>query len=116
MGEFGIGQSVPREEDPYLLRGAGRYVDDVIPQGQLRAYVLRSPHGHAKLRAIDAEAARAAPGVQLVLTGRDEAVRALGYDVAPSFCDPDVGAARRAAAGSDGSRAYADVETCLRTG
>ena len=34
MGEFGIGQSVPREEDPYLVRGAGRYVDDVTPAGQ----------------------------------------------------------------------------------
>ena len=51
MGEFGIGQSVPREEDPYLLRGAGRYVDDVTALGQLRAYVLRSPHAHAKRHA-----------------------------------------------------------------
>jgi carbon-monoxide dehydrogenase large subunit len=78
MGEFGIGQSVPREEDPYLLRGAGRYVDDVTAPGLLRAYVLRSPHGHAGLRAVDAERARAAPGVHLVLTGHDPAVRALG--------------------------------------
>ena len=44
MGEFGIGQPVPREEDPYLVRGAGRYVDDVKLVGQARAYVLRSPH------------------------------------------------------------------------
>ena len=49
MGEFGIGQPVPREEDPYLVRGAGRYVDDVQPAGQARAYVLRSPHGHARI-------------------------------------------------------------------
>ena len=41
MGDYGIGQSVPREEDPYLLRGAGRYVDDVSAAGQLRAFVLR---------------------------------------------------------------------------
>ena len=47
MGEYGIGQSVPREEDPYLVRGAGRYVDDVTPPGQLRAYLLRSQIGRA---------------------------------------------------------------------
>ena len=50
MGEFGIGQPVPREEDPYLVRGAGRYVDDVTVPGQLRGYVLRSPHAHARIR------------------------------------------------------------------
>src|SRR6478672_4013813 len=50
MGEFGIGQSVPREEDPYLVRGAGRYVDDVTVTGQLRGFVLRSPHAHARKR------------------------------------------------------------------
>jgi carbon-monoxide dehydrogenase large subunit len=98
MGEFGIGQSVPREEDPYLLRGAGRYVDDVTALGQLRAYVLRSPHGHARLRAIDAEQAKALPGVHLVLTGHDPAVRALGMqrprnvrkrrDGSPMFVSP----------------------------
>ena len=98
MGEFGIGQSVPREEDPYLLRGAGRYVDDVIPPGQLRAYVLRSPHAHARIRAVDATQARAMPGVQLVLTGRDPEIRALGLqrpktprkrrDGSPAFASP----------------------------
>ncbi len=50
MGEYGVGQSVPREEDPYLLRGAGRYVDDVSQAGVLRGYVLRSPHAHARIR------------------------------------------------------------------
>ncbi len=69
MGQFGIGQPVPREEDPYLLRGAGRYVEDARAPGQARAFVLRSPHPHALIRAIDAGAARAAPGVLLVLTG-----------------------------------------------
>ena len=52
MGEFGIGQPVPREEDPYLVRGAGRYVDDVTVAGQVRGYVLRSPHGHARIASI----------------------------------------------------------------
>jgi aerobic carbon-monoxide dehydrogenase large subunit len=78
MGEFGIGQPVPREEDPYLVRGAGRYVDDMQAVGQTRAYVLRSPHAHADVVRIDATAARAMPGVLLVLTGNDAQVLRLG--------------------------------------
>jgi carbon-monoxide dehydrogenase large subunit len=78
MGEFGIGQSVPREEDPYLLRGAGRYVDDVTALGQTRAYVLRSPHAHARLRAVAVEHASALAGVQLILTGHHPEIQALG--------------------------------------
>ncbi|MFL4971071.1 MAG: xanthine dehydrogenase family protein molybdopterin-binding subunit [Xanthobacteraceae bacterium] len=78
MGEFGIGQSVPREEDPYLLRGAGRYVDDVAELGQARAYALRSPHAHAAIRAVAVERAGALPGVQLILTGDHPEIRALG--------------------------------------
>jgi aerobic carbon-monoxide dehydrogenase large subunit len=78
MGEFGVGQPVPREEDPYLLRGAGRYVDDVQVVGQTRAYVLRSPHGHAGIVRIDATNAKALPGVLLVLTGNDPEVLRLG--------------------------------------
>jgi carbon-monoxide dehydrogenase large subunit len=77
MGEYGIGQPVPRAEDPYLVRGLGRYVDDVAPPGELRGYVLRSPHGHATIKSIDTTAARAMPGVRLVLTGKDDAVMAL---------------------------------------
>jgi aerobic carbon-monoxide dehydrogenase large subunit len=78
MGEFGIGQPVPRQEDPYLLRGAGRYVDDVQVVGQARAYVLRSPHAHAEIVRIDATNAEAVPGVLLVLTGNDAEVLRLG--------------------------------------
>jgi aerobic carbon-monoxide dehydrogenase large subunit len=78
MGEFGIGQPVPREEDPYLVRGAGRYVDDVQPGGQVRAYVLRSPHAHAGIVRIDATDAKTMPGVLLVLTGDDADVLRLG--------------------------------------
>ena len=73
MGEYGIGQSVPREEDPYLLRGLGRYVDDVALAGQLRGYVLRSPHAHARIKSIDPSRAKTMPGVALVLTGSDPA-------------------------------------------
>ncbi len=78
MGEFGIGQPVPREEDPYLVRGAGRYVDDMQAVGQARACVLRSPHAHAEVVRIDVTAARAMPGVLLVLTGNDAELLRLG--------------------------------------
>jgi carbon-monoxide dehydrogenase large subunit len=78
MGEFGIGQPVPREEDPYLVRGAGRYVDDVTSPGQVSAYVLRSPHSHARIRGIDTARAKALPGVRLVLTGNDPDILGLG--------------------------------------
>jgi carbon-monoxide dehydrogenase large subunit len=71
MGEFGIGQPVPRTEDPRLLRGGGQYGDDFVLANQAHGYILRSPHAHAKINAIDTSAARAAPGVLAVLTGED---------------------------------------------
>ena len=71
MGEFAIGQSVPRFEDPRLLRGGGQYVDDIVLPRMAFGHVLRSPHAHAKIRKIDTAAAKAAPGVLAVLTGED---------------------------------------------
>jgi aerobic carbon-monoxide dehydrogenase large subunit len=71
MGEFAIGQGVPRFEDPRLLRGGGRYVDDMVLPGMAFGHVLRSPHAHAKIRSIDTSRAKAAPGVLAVLTGED---------------------------------------------
>src|SRR5436190_23689211 len=71
MGEFAIGQSVSRFEDPRLLRGGGRYVGDIVLPGMTFGYVLRSPHAHARIRSIDASRAKAAPGVLAVLTGAD---------------------------------------------
>ena len=50
MGEFALGQAVPRFEDPRLIRGGGRYADDVHMPGMAYGYVLRSPHGHAQIR------------------------------------------------------------------
>jgi carbon-monoxide dehydrogenase large subunit len=71
MGEFAVGQSVPRYEDLRLVRGGGRYVDDIVLPGMLFGCVLRSPHAHACIRAIDVAKAKAAPGVLAVLTGVD---------------------------------------------
>src|SRR3954463_11350451 len=71
MGEFALGQPVPRFEDPRLLRGGGRYVDDMVLPRMAYGYVLRSPHAHALIRSIDTARAAAAPGVLEVLTGAD---------------------------------------------
>jgi carbon-monoxide dehydrogenase large subunit len=76
--KFGINQAITRKEDATLLRGAGRYVADVAPAGTLHAVVLRSPHAHARLRVTDTAAARALPGVRLVLTASDTEIAALG--------------------------------------
>src|SRR5262245_66650862 len=78
MGEFGIGQAVTRFEDPRLLRGEGRFVEDVNLPGQAYMYLLRSPHAHARIRSIDTSAATAAPGVIAVFTGADLARDDLG--------------------------------------
>jgi carbon-monoxide dehydrogenase large subunit len=71
MGEFALGQPVPRFEDPRLLRGGGRYVDDMVLPRMVFGHVLRSPHAHARIRSIDVTAAQGAPGVLAVLTGAD---------------------------------------------
>ena len=67
----GIGQPVPRKEDVRLVKGQGRYSDDVDRPGQAHAYLARSPHAHAKILSIDANASLATAGVLAVLTGRD---------------------------------------------
>ena len=67
-----LGRSLERFEDAALLTGRGRYFDDVAtPAGTLHAAILRSPHGHATIAAIDTAQAVALPGVAAVLTGRD---------------------------------------------
>jgi aerobic carbon-monoxide dehydrogenase large subunit len=66
-----IGQALVRREDPALLTGRGRYVDDVTPSGTLHAFVVRSPVAHARIRSVDASAAREAPGVAGVFTAAD---------------------------------------------
>ena len=76
--QFGIGQPVPRTEDPKFLMGEGQYVDDIRLADQSYGYVLRSPHAHATIRSIDTSAAKSAPGVLLVLTGEDREKEGLG--------------------------------------
>jgi aerobic carbon-monoxide dehydrogenase large subunit len=78
MGQFGIGQAISRFEDPRLLRGGGRYIDDVNLPGQAHAVVVRSMHAHANIRSVNAAAALCAPGVIAVFTGADVARDGLG--------------------------------------
>ncbi len=61
----------PRIEDQALLRGEGRFMDDVHAENAAAAYFLRSPHAHARIKSIDAAAARALPGVLAVVTAED---------------------------------------------
>lgn len=71
MSKFGESQSIKRLEDQRFLRGAGRYVDDIAPAGAWRAVFLRAPVAHAEIAALDLSAARAMPGVKLVLAAGD---------------------------------------------
>jgi aerobic carbon-monoxide dehydrogenase large subunit len=61
----------PRIEDHALITGAGKFVDDVLSPNQAFAAFVRSPHAHARIVALDTEAARNAPGVLAVLTGKE---------------------------------------------
>ena len=65
-----IGSSVPRLEDEPLLRGQGRFIDDLHMPGMLEAAFVRSPHAHALVRGIRKEAALALKGVHAVLVRR----------------------------------------------
>ena len=62
---------VRRREDPRLVTGAGRFVDDLELAGCLHVAIARSPHAHARIRAVDVAAARGAPGVIGLFTGAD---------------------------------------------
>ncbi|MBS1887641.1 MAG: xanthine dehydrogenase family protein [Actinobacteria bacterium] len=79
-----IGVSVPRIEDERLLRGEGRFVDDLRLAGALEVAFLRSPHAHARIGAIDAAAALALPGVVAVIDGRETAaaLEPMVFDIA----------------------------------
>ena len=105
--KFAVGQSVRRFEDPRLLRGHGRYSDDVNLSHQAYAVVVRSPHAHARIRAVDTSAALRTPGVLAVLTGADVAADGLANlpsdgarkrrDGSPAFTTPRPALARERA-------------------
>ncbi len=78
MAQGGIGAAVKRKEDARFLTGRGNYVDDIVRQRQTFLQIVRSPHAHARIQAIRTDAARAAPGVLLVLTGADLAADKIG--------------------------------------
>jgi carbon-monoxide dehydrogenase large subunit len=71
MGAKHFGARVKRLEDPALLAGRGRFVDDVKVPGLLQACFVRSPHAHAMVRGIDSETALSMPGVHAVLSADD---------------------------------------------
>jgi aerobic carbon-monoxide dehydrogenase large subunit len=103
--KFAVGQSVRRVEDPRLLQGFGRYSDDVTLLRQAYAVLVRSPHAHARIVAVDTSAAKAAPGVLAALTGADVAADGLGTlpsdparkraDGSPAFTTPRPALARQ---------------------
>jgi carbon-monoxide dehydrogenase large subunit len=66
-----IGEAIPRLEDPVLLRGEGRYTDDVNEPGQAYACMVRSQHAHGVIRGIDIQKAKSMPGVLAVYTAQD---------------------------------------------
>ncbi len=78
MVENGIGAAVRRKEDHRFITGAGQYTDDINRPHQLYAHIVRSPHAHATIKAVDSSAAEAAAGVVAVLTGADMAADGLG--------------------------------------
>ncbi len=105
MTKFGVGQGVPRWEDPRLLRGGGQYSDDLNQPGQAYGYVLRSPHAHARILSVDTDEARTAPGVLAIYTGTD--IAAAGYGSIPCLVT------RQRA---DGSDMFTPPNTALRSG
>src|SRR5829696_507371 len=66
-----VGRAIKRKEDPRLIMGRARYVDDINVTGQLWASFVRSPEAHARIVSIDTSAAKAYPGVHAVFTGKD---------------------------------------------
>jgi carbon-monoxide dehydrogenase large subunit len=66
-----FGSGIRRREDPRLITGTARYTDDITLPGMAHAAILRSPHGHARVKRIDTSRAKEAPGVVAVFTGAD---------------------------------------------
>src|SRR5689334_4257589 len=102
MGQFGIGQAIKRFEDVRLVRGQGRFHDDVNLAGQAYAVIVRSIHAHARMTRIDATQALRSPGVLAVFTGADTAelgtmkmtLKRKRPDGSPMFAPPHHGLTR----------------------
>src|SRR3954467_12326965 len=87
---FGAGQPVKRLEDQRLLTGRGVFIDDKPEDGALWLHVLRSPHAHAKIVAIDTAAAKSLPGVEAIHTAADLVAADVGtLPTLPIFKRPD---------------------------
>ena len=78
MSKFGLAQPVRRVEDPRLLKGAGRYTDDIVLPGMLFGIVLRSPHAAATIATLDTASAKAMPGVKAIYTSADLTADGIG--------------------------------------
>tara|TARA_B100000676_G_scaffold288224_1_gene319584 strand:+ start:7250 stop:9583 length:2334 start_codon:yes stop_codon:yes gene_type:complete len=78
VGEFAVGQSVARQEDPRLLTGGGEFLDDINLRDQVWGYVLRSPYAMADIISISTSKAEKAPGVLRILTGKEWASEGFG--------------------------------------
>jgi len=97
-----IGQSLRRREDFKFITGQGRYTDDLKVPGMLHLAILRSPHAHAVINRVDLTAARAAPGVRLVLSGADLAGK-IG-SIVPNWIIPGTKVPDRPVVGRNWSR------------
>ncbi len=78
MTRYSIGQPVRQVEAPRLMKGQGRFTDDIMLDRQAHAVFLRSPHAHAEIVSLDVSAANQMPGVHAILTGEDYAADGLG--------------------------------------
>jgi carbon-monoxide dehydrogenase large subunit len=105
MGARQFGARVARVEDPALLAGRARFVDDIRLPGMLHGCFVRSPHPHARVRAIDTAAALAMPGVHAVLTARDMPGRLASEPLPTPVPNPAITALRT-------QRALAGEEVC----
>ncbi len=101
MAKFGIGQAVRRVEDVRFLKGAGCFLDDMSVAGEVYGVAVYATHAHARITRVDTSAAKAAPGVVLVLSGADAIADRIG-GLPPLFMPEDQG-------GPKGFRTYRPV-------
>jgi carbon-monoxide dehydrogenase large subunit len=85
-----LGSSIKRREDPALIKGAGKYTDDLKVPGMLHVAIVRSPYAHARIKSIDTEAAKRLPGVAAVLTAADVLAAGLPGMIPVGWLLPDL--------------------------